>query len=248
MAEAQKSMEQLNGSMEDISLASADTAKIVKTIDEIAFQTNLLALNAAVEAARAGEAGAGFAVVADEVRSLALRAATAAQNTADLIQTTVTKVKDGTNVVGSTATAFSQVAGRTVKVKDLVGEIATASIEQAQGVDQINQAVVGLNSVTQQIAANAQQCAGSSRELDAQSEQMKGLVLDLGTMVGGRVPGGSPGKNVKRAELPHCGAQLLGRTRTGKQQEKKLLPLTAPAPQSLREKPRNSEETAFKDF
>ncbi|MBI4643721.1 MAG: hypothetical protein HY743_08375 [Deltaproteobacteria bacterium] len=248
MEEAQKSMEKLNGSMDEISLASADTAKIIKTIDEIAFQTNLLALNAAVEAARAGEAGAGFAVVADEVRSLALRAATAAQNTADLIQTTVNRVKDGTNVVGATTSSFSQVVDRTGKVKDLVAEIAAASVEQAQGVEQINQAVGGMSTVTQQVAAHAQQCAGASQELDAQSEQMKILVADLGTLVGGRGANGQPGKNGQRALLPHGAAQSSDPGLNRKRQARTLLPLAAPAPEGRPQQPGIPEEMGFKDF
>ncbi len=99
VAQANESMSELNSSMDEISKASEETSKIIKTIDEIAFQTNLLALNAAVEAARAGEAGAGFAVVADEVRNLAMRAAEAAKDTAELIEGTVKKVKDGTALV-----------------------------------------------------------------------------------------------------------------------------------------------------
>ncbi|MFZ5453434.1 MAG: methyl-accepting chemotaxis protein [Thermodesulfobacteriota bacterium] len=242
MEEAQMSMDKLNGSMGDISQASNDTAKIIKTIDEIAFQTNLLALNAAVEAARAGEAGAGFAVVADEVRSLALRAATAAQNTAELIQTTVNKVKDGTNVVGATASSFSQVMDRTVKVKDLVAEIASASIEQAQGVEQINQAVSGMNTVTQQVAAHAQQCAGASQELDAQSEQMKFLVGDLGTLVGGQ---GVNGHLVKKGK----GIGVMpGSSLPRPLPEKKLLPTASPAPELRSEAPGMQEDIGFKDF
>ncbi len=103
---ANESMTQLTGSMEEISKASEETQKIVKTIDEIAFQTNLLALNAAVEAARAGEAGAGFAVVADEVRNLAMRAADAAKNTADLIENTIKAVKNGDALTQSTQPNF----------------------------------------------------------------------------------------------------------------------------------------------
>ena len=124
---ANSAMVDLTGSMKEVSSASEETAKIIKTIDEIAFQTNLLALNAAVEAARAGEAGAGFAVVAEEVRNLAMRAAEAAQNTAVLIEATVSKIKEGSEVVGRTAQAFAQVSDSTTKVKDLVGEIAAAS-------------------------------------------------------------------------------------------------------------------------
>jgi methyl-accepting chemotaxis protein len=142
VTKANTSMDQLTTSMQDISTASVETSKIIKTIDEIAFQTNLLALNAAVEAARAGEAGAGFAVVADEVRNLAMRAADAAKNTAALIEGTVKKVSDGTALVKTTNDAFKEVAGSTVKVGELVGEIAATSAEQAQGIEQVNLAVL----------------------------------------------------------------------------------------------------------
>jgi len=189
---ANTSMSALIQSMQEVSAASQETAKIIKTIDEIAFQTNLLALNAAVEAARAGEAGAGFAVVADEVRALAMRAAEAAKNTASLIEGTVNKVKEGSDLVNTTAAAFAQVAGSTGKVKELVAEIAAASGEQAQGVDQINKAVTEMNTVTQQTAANAEESASAAEQLNAQSEQMKGVVEDLVALVGGE-NGGSNG-------------------------------------------------------
>lgn len=182
---ANTSMTALIQSMKEVSGASEETAKIIKTIDEIAFQTNLLALNAAVEAARAGEAGAGFAVVADEVRALAMRAAEAAKNTATLIEGTVDKVKDGSDLVTRTAEAFSQVAGSTGKVKELVAEIAAASSEQAQGVDQINKAVNEMNTVTQQTAASAEESASAAEELTAQSEQMKVVVQELVGLIGG---------------------------------------------------------------
>ncbi len=200
---ANTSMGQLTTSMHEVSTASQETAKIIKTIDEIAFQTNLLALNAAVEAARAGEAGAGFAVVADEVRALAMRAAEAAKNTANLIEGTVGKVKEGSELVDKTAEAFSQVTGSTGKVKELVAEISAASGEQAQGVDQINKAVNEMNSVTQQVAANAEESASASQQLTAQAGQMKGVVLDLQAVVGGsRANGTSPGaKHLLQAGL-----------------------------------------------
>ncbi|MCE5244124.1 MAG: methyl-accepting chemotaxis protein, partial [Desulfobacteraceae bacterium] len=138
VSSASDSMRQLTSSMADISQASEETQKIVKTIDEISFQTNLLALNAAVEAARAGEVGAGFAVVADEVRNLAMRAAEAAKNTAGLIEGTVKKVKDGSEVVGKTNAEFSRVVESSAKMSELIEEIAAASREQAQGIEQIS--------------------------------------------------------------------------------------------------------------
>jgi len=184
VGDANSSMTELTTSMQEISKASDETQKVVKTIDEIAFQTNLLALNAAVEAARAGEAGAGFAVVAEEVRNLALRSAEAAKNTAELIDGTVKKIKDGSDLVEQTSNAFGKVAESSSKVGELVSEIAAASNEQAQGIEQTNTAVAEMDKVTQQNAANAEESASASEELSAQAEQMMGVVAELSALVG----------------------------------------------------------------
>jgi methyl-accepting chemotaxis protein len=185
MVEANGSMERLTTSMGEISGASEQTQKIIKTIDEIAFQTNLLALNAAVEAARAGEAGAGFAVVADEVRNLAKRAAEAAKNTATLIEATVVTVKEGGGLVEKTNVEFRRVSESASKVGELVGEIAAASQEQSQGIDQINTAIMEVDKVVQQNAANAEESASASTEMTARSGQMKEFVQDLTALVDG---------------------------------------------------------------
>jgi len=182
---ANTSMSNLSSSMTEISSASEKTSKIVKTIDEIAFQTNLLALNAAVEAARAGEAGAGFAVVADEVRSLALRAAEAARDTAQLIEETVRRVGEGEGLVQTTNAAFSEVMENAGKVGGLVSEISAASKEQAQGIEQLNKAVTDIDRVTQETAANAEESAAASESMGRQSEQMKVFVDELIELVGG---------------------------------------------------------------
>jgi methyl-accepting chemotaxis protein len=185
VAQANESMAKLTTSMKEISSANEETQKIIKTIDEIAFQTNLLALNAAVEAARAGEAGAGFAVVAEEVRNLALRSAEAAKNTAEMIEGTVTKTQEGSGLAEETGEAFSRVVESASKVGELVGEIAAASNEQAQGLGQINTAVTEMDKVTQQNAATAEECASASEEMSAQAEQMEAMVGELLAMVGG---------------------------------------------------------------
>ena len=185
VGQANDSMADLTTSMEEIAKASEETSKIIKTIDEIAFQTNLLALNAAVEAARAGEVGAGFAVVADEVRNLAVRAADAAGNTADLIEGTVKKVNKGGNLVATANEAFKKVTESASKVGELVGEIAVASNEQAEGIEQVNKAVVEMDKVVQQNAANAEESASASEEMNAQAVQMKSFVDGLVTLVGG---------------------------------------------------------------
>ncbi|MBI4798187.1 MAG: methyl-accepting chemotaxis protein [Desulfarculus sp.] len=184
VGEANQSLDKLSQAMERISAASAQTAKIIKTIDEIAFQTNLLALNAAVEAARAGEAGAGFAVVADEVRNLAMRAAQAAQNTTDLIEENIQNVKAGVELLTVTSQAFAGVEGRAANAQGLITEIAAASSEQAQGIEQLNQAMASMDKVTQANAASSEESAAAAEELSAQSHTMRGYVVRLGELVG----------------------------------------------------------------
>jgi methyl-accepting chemotaxis protein len=185
LQEANRLMEQTAQAMAEIKSAGEETSRIIKTIDEIAFQTNLLALNAAVEAARAGEAGAGFAVVADEVRNLAMRAAEAAKNTAELIEGSVNNINQGAALLDQTQEAFTTVLEHNRKVGELVEEIAAASAEQAQGIDQINRAITEMDKVTQQVAASAEESASASEELSAQAETMRDIVRELMVLVEG---------------------------------------------------------------
>jgi len=192
MSDARRIVEKVSGHMNEMSQAiaeitrtSEETSKIIKTIDEIAFQTNLLALNAAVEAARAGESGAGFAVVADEVRNLAMRAAEAAKSTSNLIENTIEAVENGNELTVATQAAFKENADISVKIGQLVDEIATASQEQAHGISQVNTAVAEMDKVTQQQAANAEESASASEEMNAQAEEMKVFVADLVAVVTG---------------------------------------------------------------
>jgi methyl-accepting chemotaxis protein len=181
-------MEAMNKTMEAmgrIKTSGEETAKIIKTIDEIAFQTNLLALNAAVEAARAGEAGAGFAVVAEEVRNLAMRSAEAAKNTQALIENTVNEIRAGSGLVEKTHEAFDVAKTHNKRVAELIDEIAAASNEQARGIEQVNKAVSEMDKVVQQNAANAEENASASEEMSAMSEQMQRFVAELVNLVNG---------------------------------------------------------------
>jgi methyl-accepting chemotaxis protein len=175
----------MNVAMDAIKASSDGIAKIIKTIDEIAFQTNLLALNAAVEAARAGEAGAGFAVVAEEVRALAQRSATAARETAGKIDDSVAKSRHGAEVCTKVASGLQQIAGKTREVDELVAEIARASTEQTQGISQVNTAVTQMDKVVQAGAARAEEGAAVAQELSAQSVLLQKTVEDLAQVVGG---------------------------------------------------------------
>jgi methyl-accepting chemotaxis protein len=170
------SMKRLSQSIDKIKASSDATAKIVKTIDEIAFQTNLLALNAAVEAARAGDAGRGFAVVAEEVRNLARRSAEAAKNTAILIEESVKNAEGGVALNVEVLRNLEEINGQIQKVSNVMAEIAAASEQQSQGIDQVNTAVEQMNHVTQQVAANAQESASAAEELSGQADELKSMV------------------------------------------------------------------------
>jgi methyl-accepting chemotaxis protein len=171
-----ESMNRMSSAISKIKSSSDSTAKIVKTIDEIAFQTNLLALNAAVEAARAGDAGRGFAVVAEEVRNLAMRSAEAAKNTANLIEEAVKNSENGVAINSEVLNNFQEITERTNKVSQVMAEIAAASEQQDQGISQVNKAVEQLNQLTQQNAANAEESASAAEEMSSESEEMRSMV------------------------------------------------------------------------
>jgi methyl-accepting chemotaxis protein len=177
-------MEQMHESMGAIKASSDDIAKIIKTIDEIAFQTNILALNAAVEAARAGTAGAGFAVVAEEVRALAQRSATASKETSEKIEAAITKTNQGVQISARVTQNLGEIVETVRKVDDLIAEVATASGEQNQGVDQINTAVTQMERITQNNAASAEESAAAAEQLRAQAIALQEAVDELSKIVG----------------------------------------------------------------
>jgi len=178
-------IQEMNAAMGAIKNSSDDIAKIIKTIDEIAFQTNILALNAAVEAARAGEAGMGFAVVAEEVRNLALRCATAAKETGAKIESAIDSTSRGVRISGKVATALNEIVAKARHVDELVAKVASASQEQTHGLTQISTAVNQMDQVTQGNAASAEESAAAAQELNGQAELMRNSVNALTELVDG---------------------------------------------------------------
>jgi len=206
-------MRAMNQAMDAIKVSSDDIAKIIKTIDEIAFQTNILALNAAVEAARAGEAGMGFAVVAEEVRSLAQRSAQAAKETAAKIEGAILKTAQGVGISQKVATALNEIVAKARQVDELASEVASASRQQTQGITQINTAVGQMDKVTQSNAASAEESAAAAQELNSQAILMKEAVTALTRLVGDgqKEPGASvaPVKSGRSAKPVFTAAPAL---------------------------------------
>jgi methyl-accepting chemotaxis protein len=174
--------------MGDIDVASRKIVEIIAVIDGIAFQTNILALNAAVEAARAGEQGRGFAVVASEVRNLAQRSASAAREIKQLIDDSVGKVSQGTQLVGQAGATMSEVVDSVQRVTDIMAEISSASREQEGGITQINHAVTEMDAVTQQNAALVEEAAGAAGSLQEQAERLAQMVAVFKVEMAGAAP------------------------------------------------------------
>ena len=182
--------QRLSDAMARIKKSSEETAKIVKTIDEIAFQTNLLALNAAVEAARAGDAGKGFAVVAEEVRNLAMRSAEAARTTGELISASRVQADEGWTLNHEVHSNLVEIVASIKKVGTMMGEIAAASEQQSSGVGQVSTAVEQLNQVTQTNAASSEESASAAAELSAQADELRTLVTSF--KLGHAAPAAAP--------------------------------------------------------
>ncbi|HHY12152.1 MAG TPA: hypothetical protein GX529_05930 [Firmicutes bacterium] len=179
IGKGQEAMRRMNKAIGDIKSSSDETAKIVQTIDEIAFQTNLLALNAAVEAARAGDAGRGFAVVAEEVRNLALRSAEAAKNTAEMIEESIHNSEQGVVIADEVTNSLRETIENMAKVSNLISEIAAASQEQAKGIEQVAAATAQMDKSVQQNAANAEESASAAEELSAQARYLTEMIEEF---------------------------------------------------------------------
>jgi methyl-accepting chemotaxis protein len=186
IGEGAVAVKDMGGAMGEINDSAEKIGRIIKTIEGIAFQTNLLALNAAVEAARAGEAGKGFAVVADEVRGLAQRSAQAARETTNLIEGTVERVRNGSEISGRLGDVFTKIESSAQNVGRLFGEITVAINEQRQGIDQVNTAIMQIDRATQLNAENAEKVKNSSRDIEIESERLREASGNLEEVVKGK--------------------------------------------------------------
>jgi len=202
----------MSNAMRAIKAGSDDIAKIIKTIDEIAFQTNILALNAAVEAARAGEAGMGFAVVADEVRNLAQRCAQAAKETTSKIEGAISKSEQGVEISTKVSGTLNEILTKVRRVDELVSEVAGASREQTEEISQINTAVGRMDKVTQSNAANAEESAAAAEELNAQAKRMQASIGELLALVS--QSRGDSGSDSQRAKEPPAAVRAPRNGRT----------------------------------
>jgi len=202
VGEAEHTVRELSGSMQEISASGDKITKVVNMIDNIAFQTKILSLNAAVEAARAGTAGAGFAVVADQIGHLAQECADAARSTAEMIEDTVVRVRDGGAKLIRAAQVIQEVVSQAAKVRVLVDEVKAGSEEQSRGIDQVSKAVIQMEQMTQRTAANAEETASAGQQLDSYSDSLNKIVARMNSLVGGGVDAGYPPRGWTDRETP----------------------------------------------
>jgi len=202
--------------MEKINASSDEINKVVKVIDDIAFQINLLALNANVEAARAGKYGKGFAVVADEVRNLAVKSTDSVKETTQMVQDTVTNIKQGTEAAEATAQQLTAIVEGSGKVANFLEEIAQASREQAQAIEQITEGLDQIDEATQASTASAEESASASEELAGQAQQLRSMVAQF--TLDSRYSGGQR-LLAQGSHLNNLGHQQQGRQQGGSQSQ-----------------------------
>jgi methyl-accepting chemotaxis protein len=228
-----REMQAMSGAMEGIKASSGEIAKIIKTIDEIAFQTNILALNAAVEAARAGEAGMGFAVVADEVRGLAQRCAQAAKETAVKIEEAVERSARGVEISANVAKSLGEIVTKARQVDELASEVATSSREQSQGIDQVSRAMAEMDKVTQATAGNAEESASAAEELNAQAATLRQAVTELQRLVDGQDAVRSSSVNPRENGAPRASVTRQKKSGSSAASSSRLVTHAAPRAQSV---------------